>query len=110
MRSIHMGVPEMEALWNDLTSKADQKQLKGEDKKLFKKLTKTLGYLQQNPRHPGLASHDIDELTKRSYSLFPADVWSAHDPGYARFRRMEEVLGFRALIPVPILRGCLFTG
>ena len=74
MRKIRMGVPEMEALWDDLTSKADQKQLKGEEKKLFKKLTKTLGLLRENPRHPGLESHDIDDLSKR----YGFKVWQSY--------------------------------
>ncbi len=74
MRTIRMGVPEMDALWNDLTTKADQKQLKGDDKKLFKKLTKTLDHLRQNPKHPGLESHDIDELTKR----YGFKVWQSY--------------------------------
>jgi len=64
MYTIRMGVPEMEALWNDLTGKADRNQLKGEDKKLFKKLTKALDYLRHDPKHRGLGSHEIRPLSK----------------------------------------------
>lgn len=74
MRNVRMGVPEMEALWNDLTGKADKNQLKGEDKQLFKKLTKTLGLLRVNPRHPGLETHDIDELSNR----YGFKVWQSY--------------------------------
>ena len=37
---IHMGVPEMEAFWNDLSSRKLQNQLSGEEEKFFKKLIK----------------------------------------------------------------------
>ena len=74
MFKIRMGVPEMEALWKDLTAKADSNTLKGDDKKLFKKLTKTLGHLRSNPRHPGLETHDIADLTKR----YGTKVWQSY--------------------------------
>ena len=62
---IRMGVPEMEAYWNDLSSRKLQGKLTADEKKFFKKLVKTLGFLNQNPRHPGLASHEIDDLTRK---------------------------------------------
>ena len=74
MRSIRMGIPEMDALWDDLTKKADNGLLKGDDKKLFKKLVKTFALLRQNPKHPGLKSHNIDELTKR----YGFKVWQSY--------------------------------
>jgi hypothetical protein len=74
MRKIRMGVPEMEALWADLTSKADRNQLKGEEKKFFKKLTKTLALLGQSPKHPSLGTHDIDELSNR----YGFKVWQSY--------------------------------
>ena len=57
MYSIRMGIPEMEALWKDLTDKADRNALRGADKELFKKLTKTLDHLRNNPRHPHEQNH-----------------------------------------------------
>lgn len=33
-------------------------------KKRLKAVNKTLGYLEQNPRHPGLNTHEYTELTK----------------------------------------------
>jgi hypothetical protein len=74
MRKIRMSVPEMEALWNDLTVKVDQNLLKGEDIMLFKKLVKTLALLRKDPRHPGLETHNIDNLSKR-YSF---KVWQSY--------------------------------
>src|SRR5712672_2787431 len=63
-----MGVPEMEAVWNDRSTYKQQGQLDKDEAKFFKKLVKALGYLQANPRHNSLASHEIDDLT-RKYGL-----------------------------------------
>jgi len=60
-----MGVPEMEAHWNDLSNRALVDRLDRNEAKYFKKLVKTLGLLAANPRHPGLNSHEIDELTRK---------------------------------------------
>ena len=65
---IRMGQPEMESLWLDLTTRRQQGQLDKDEEKFFKKLVKALGYLQENPRHNSLASHEIDDLT-RKYGL-----------------------------------------
>ncbi len=65
---IRMGQPEMESLWLDLTTRKQQGKLDKDEEKFFKKLVKALGYLQENPRHNSLASHEIDDLT-RKYGL-----------------------------------------
>lgn len=65
---IRMGLPEMEAFWNALSTRQQQGGLDKGEKKFFKKLVKALTFLSQNPRHPGLASHEIDDLT-RKYGL-----------------------------------------
>lgn len=62
---IRMGVPEMEAYWNDLSRRRLADALDKDEAKFFKKLVKTLAFLGQNPRHPGLNSHEIDALTKK---------------------------------------------
>lgn len=74
MRKIRMGLPEMEALWNDLTGKSDQNLLKGEDIILFRKLVKALALLRKDPRHPGLETHDIDDLSKR----YGFKIWQSY--------------------------------
>ncbi len=74
MYRIRMGVPEMEALWKDLTVKADSNTLKGDDKKLFKKLTKSFNHLRHDPRHRGLSTHEIKPMTKR----FGFKVWQSY--------------------------------
>ena len=72
--SIEWGVPEMEKLWKDLTGKADAGTLDGDELKLFKKLVKTAGFLAANPAHPGLASHEISDLSKR----YGIKVWQSY--------------------------------
>ena len=74
MYKIRMGVPEMDALWQDLTRRYDEGKLTKDEKQLFKKLTKVLGNLRENPRHPSLSSHDIDELTRR----YGFKVWQSY--------------------------------
>lgn len=65
---IRMGQPEMESLWLDLTTRKQQGKLDKDEETFFKKLVKALGYLKENPRHNSLASHEIDDLT-RKYGL-----------------------------------------
>ena len=63
--NIRMGLPEMEALWSDLSTRKQQGKLDLDEEKFFKKLVKALGYLTENPRHNSLASHEIDDLTRK---------------------------------------------
>jgi hypothetical protein len=60
-----MGVPEMEAYWNDISTRKLASKLDKDEEKFFKKLVKTLRFLGHNPRHPGLESHEIDDLTRK---------------------------------------------
>ncbi len=62
---IRMGVPEMDQLWLDLSNRSRQGALDKEELKFFKKLVKTLGYLAADPRHNSLASHEIDDLSRK---------------------------------------------
>jgi hypothetical protein len=62
---IRMGVPEMEAYWKTISDRKLAGKLDKNEEKLFKKLVKALGCLGQNPRHPGLESHEIDDLTRK---------------------------------------------
>jgi hypothetical protein len=63
--NIRMGLPEMAALWKDLSTRKQQGKLGRDEEKFFKKLVRTLGFLAENPRHNSLASHEIDPLTAR---------------------------------------------
>ena len=60
-----MGMPEMDAVWSDLRSRHQRGDLDRDEVKYFKKLVKALTLLQENPRHPSLASHEIDDLTRK---------------------------------------------
>jgi hypothetical protein len=71
--NVRVGVPEMVALWNDLSTRKLQNKLDKTEEKFFKKLVKVLAYLGENPRHPSLQTHEIDELTKRyGFKVFEA--------------------------------------
>jgi hypothetical protein len=63
--NIRMGLPGMEAKWNDLVDRARRDQLDKEEQKFYRKLVKALGYLRENPRHNSLASHEIDALSRK---------------------------------------------
>ena len=63
--NIRMGLPQMAAFWNNLSTRKQQGQLDSDEEKFFKKLVKALGHLSPNPRHNSLASHEIDDLTRK---------------------------------------------
>jgi len=62
---IRMGVPEMEAWWNDLSTRYRSKTLDANERKFFKKIVKALDLLRNNPRHNSLATHEIETLSKK---------------------------------------------
>lgn len=72
--AIRMGIPEMADYWNDLSGRASTNRLNEEEKRHFKKLVKALNHLSANPRHPGLESHEINDLSRR-YGL---RVWQSY--------------------------------
>ena len=70
---IRMGVPEMAAQWDDLSTRKLQGKLDKNEEKFFKKLVKVLAYLGDNPRHRSLQTHEIDDLTDRyGFKVFEA--------------------------------------
>ncbi len=71
---IFMGLPEMEALWKDLLGKAQNHSLSADEREFFDKWSKALQYLSQNPKHPGLQTHEIDDLSKK----FGIKVWQSY--------------------------------
>jgi hypothetical protein len=62
---VRKGVPEMLALWKRLLKGHKAGTLSAADRELFKKWAKALALLRDDPRHPGLRSHEIDDLTRR---------------------------------------------
>ncbi len=63
--SVRMGQPEMEELWQDLTTRKQQGRLDRDEEKFFKKLVKVLSFLGADPRHISLASHEISDLSRK---------------------------------------------
>jgi len=60
-----MGQPEMEALWQDLSTRKQAGRLGKDEEKFFKKLVKVLGYLSADSRHNSLSSHEISDLSRK---------------------------------------------
>ena len=65
MLQIHMGIPEMKQFWDDLQNDVRNGTASKDRIKLYKKLGKALRLLSNNPRHPGLCTHDISALSNR---------------------------------------------
>ena len=65
MFEIHLGVPEMEELWNRLEQKHQSGSATKAEEKLRRQMGKAMVLLSGNPRHPGLHSHEITSLTAR---------------------------------------------
>lgn len=63
MFSLRLGVPEMEALWKELTAKANNAVL-----------GKAMALLANDPKHPGLHSHEIESLSRR----YGIKVWQSY--------------------------------
>ncbi|MDY6309572.1 MAG: hypothetical protein SPL49_04005 [Oribacterium sp.] len=74
MYNIHMGVPEMEKFWNDLSQSVQNGTASKDEIKLFNRIGKALVLLSNNPRHPGLQSHEISVLTAR----YGTKVWCSY--------------------------------
>jgi hypothetical protein len=60
-----MGVPHMAEFNDAITARARAGTLDKGETRLFKQWRKALGLLAQNPRHPGLRTHEIEPLTGR---------------------------------------------
>ena len=74
MYSISMGIPEMQAFWESLSSKVNNGSATKDEIKLFKKMGKAMYHLSQDPRHPGLETHEISSLSKR----YGMKVWQSY--------------------------------
>ena len=60
-----MGIPEMLALWESLESRYEAGKASKDEAKMYKLLHKALKLISENPKYPGLHTHEIDELTAR---------------------------------------------
>jgi len=62
---VRKGIPEILALWKRLLKGHKAGILGVEDRDLLKKWSKAIAQLRENPKHPGLRSHEIEPLTRR---------------------------------------------
>jgi hypothetical protein len=62
---VRKGVPEVLELWKRLLKEYKQDVIGAEDRELFKRWSKAIHHLREDPRHPGLRSHEISHLTER---------------------------------------------
>lgn len=74
MYVIHMGIPEMEEFWNNLKNKVKTGKANKKEEKLYKLVGKAMYLLSQNPRYPGLQSHEITSLSTR----YGMKVWESY--------------------------------
>ena len=72
---IRMGIPEMAAFWNSLSEKNQSGAANSDEQTVYKKIGKALKLIAENPRHPGLQTHEITALTKRYGGM---KVWQSY--------------------------------
>ena len=64
----------MQELWNNLTMKHKSGTADADEEKLYNRMAKAIKLLASNPRHPGLHTHEIKELTAR----YGRKVWQSY--------------------------------
>lgn len=89
MFDIRMGIPEMESFWNELLTKKREKRLSKNEEDLFKRFAKTIKFLSSNPKHPGLQTHEIEELSER----YGMKIWQSYLDQGKTARRMYWTYG-----------------
>ena len=62
---IELGVPDFRDFYIELLNRAKTDTLDRDEIRLFKKLSKAISFLENNPAHNSLNSHEIDELSAR---------------------------------------------
>lgn len=72
--AIRMGIPEMEAFWQDLLERKRSDALNSDELELFTRFGKAIQNLSANPKHPGLKTHEIKPLSKK-YDL---KIWQSY--------------------------------
>lgn len=97
---VRMGLPDMLALWERLMTGAAAGTLNGEERELATKFAKAVNHLGANPFHPGLRSHEIDDLTARYGQKVFQSYLENHTPAAGRMfwvygpdRRQITVVG-----------------
>lgn len=65
MFEIRLGIPEVYNFWKELKNKVDSGIANKNEVIKYKKLGKTFRLISENPRYPGLNSHEIKALSLR---------------------------------------------
>lgn len=71
---IRFGFPEAYRVWFSLCELVSSRKANPKEERLYRRLKKAILLLADNPRHPGLHSHEIDVLTKR----YGISVWESY--------------------------------
>ncbi len=74
MFKIRMGIPGMVKFWNNLLEKKKNDNLDSDEEELFKKLAKAIKFLSNDPKYPGLQTHEIEELSKK----YDMKIWQSY--------------------------------
>ena len=72
--SIHLGIPEILALWTKLKKDNSEGAISKSDARLYKKWGKAMKLLAEDPFYPSLNTHEISDLTKR----YGVKVWQSY--------------------------------
>ena len=73
-RIIRFGIPEVNNYITDLIKKKKADRLAKDEKRFLKKFKKILSFLEENPKHPSLKSHEIKPLSNR----YGMKVWQSY--------------------------------
>ena len=71
---IEYGVLYVKQLMDNLKSKYHTAEITKPERQLLKKLVKCFGHLERDPRHSGLNSHEISELTQK----YGERIWQSY--------------------------------
>ena len=71
---IHLGIPEMKEFWENLRARVKSGNAGKDEQKKYAQIGKTMNLLSLNPRHPGLNSHEIPQLSAR----YGMKVWESY--------------------------------
>lgn len=72
--TIRMGIPEMDAFWEDLVMRRKANLLSSDELELFTRFAKAITNLSVNPKHPGLKTHEIKPLSKK----YEIRIWQSY--------------------------------
>jgi hypothetical protein len=77
---IELGVPYFRNFYTDLVNRAEIGNINKDEIRLFKKLSKAISFLENNPAHNSLNSHEIEELSNRFSKQNGRDikVWQSY--------------------------------